>query len=208
MYVNPVWMHRIDAQPGMNKMMKTYLLNNRLKYKICLLCHDSLFNEWSAGATLSIAISLFQPLKSNLLPFRNMREGLPRHFPTSLSSHLRTKPGPSKWPGGRKGSPTPAPVLEELYLECCPPGLPAQQPQAWCHPALTLFTCTRGGRANWLSLSVVLVLKWLGLAHHWNDIFIWPLFLIFWWIQNSDEQRIYVNWPSWNHNILPLWQWV
>lgn len=44
---NPVWMHRIDAQPGMNKMMKTYLLNNRLKYKIwlCVMTHSSMNDQ-------------------------------------------------------------------------------------------------------------------------------------------------------------------
>lgn len=115
-------MYRIDACSGMNNMMKIDLLNNRLKYKFasCVMTHSSM-NDRSAGATLSITISLSQPLKTDLLPFRNKREELSRRFPTSLSSHLRTKPGPAKWSGGRKGSPTPDPVLEELYLECCPP---------------------------------------------------------------------------------------
>ena len=47
MYVNPVWMYRIDAQSGMNKMMKIYLLNNRLKYKSAswVMTHSSMNDQ-------------------------------------------------------------------------------------------------------------------------------------------------------------------
>lgn len=170
---------------------------------------------WSAGASLSNPVFLSEPLKSNFLPFRHKREEMSTHFPTSLPSHQRWKPGSSKWSGWGEGKPTPSSCLGRALLRALSSHGAFFSTTA--HPGVgglmlsrsdSGYSCVWGGTGKLMQAHSGPSSKLAGSGLSVRGYFHLTLVLISWWIQSSDEQRAFVNWPSWNQNILPPWRWV